>query len=92
MGNKISKIIDKMRNSPSSISFNEVRDVLVYLGYELSNNGGQHMIFRKPGHEHINIPFAKPIKKKYVKKVLENYEEETIDQYYKQRLSETIFL
>lgn len=45
MGNKISKIIDKMRNSPSSISFNEVRDVLVYLGYELSNNvGGSHMI------------------------------------------------
>lgn len=40
MGNKISKIIDKMRNSPSSISFNEVRDVLVYLGYELSSNGG----------------------------------------------------
>ena len=40
MGNKISKIIDKMRKSPSSISFNEVRDVLVYLGYELSSNGG----------------------------------------------------
>ena len=27
------------------------------------------MIFRKPGYEHINIPFAKPIKKHYVKKV-----------------------
>lgn len=80
MGNKISKIIDKMRKSPSSISFNEVRDVLVYLGYELSSNGGgSHMIFRKPGHEHLNIPFTKPIKKHYVKKVLETYEEEAID-------------
>ena len=79
MGNKISKIIDKMRNSPSSISFNEVRDVLVYLGYELSSKGGSHRIFRKPGYEHINIPFAKPIKKHYVKKGLETYEEEAID-------------
>ena len=77
MSNKISKTIDKMRNSPSNISFNEVRDVLVYLGYELSSNGGSHMIFRKPGHEHINIPFAKPIKKHYVKKVLEIYDEES---------------
>jgi len=40
MGNKISKIIDKMKRSPADISFNEVRDVLVYLGYELSNNVG----------------------------------------------------
>ena len=70
MGNKISKIIDKMRNSPSSISFNEVRDAYQSIwGYELSRKGGSHMIFRKPGYEHINIPFAKPIKKHYVKKV-----------------------
>ena len=41
--------------------------------------GGSHMIFRKPGHEHLNIPFTKPIKKHYVKKVLETYEEEAID-------------
>jgi len=79
MSNKISKIIDKMKRSPADISFNEVRDILVYLGYELSSKGGSHRIFRKPGHEHINIPFAKPIKKHYVKKVLETYEEEAID-------------
>lgn len=79
MGNKISKIIDKMKRSSADISFNEVRDILVYLGYELSNSGGSHMIFRKPGREHVNIPFAKPIKKHYVKKVLETYEEEAID-------------
>lgn len=35
------------------------------------------MIFRKPGREHVNIPFAKPIKKHYVKKVLEIYDEES---------------
>lgn len=33
------------------------------------------MIFRKPGYEQ----FAKLIKKHYVKKVLETYEEEAID-------------
>jgi hypothetical protein len=27
MGNKISKIIDKMKRSPADISFNEVRDI-----------------------------------------------------------------
>lgn len=80
MSNKIHKIIDKMRRSLSSISFNEVQDILVYLGYELSNNGkGSHMIFRKPGYDHVNIPFAKPIKKHYIKKVLELYEEESMD-------------
>lgn len=56
-----------------------MRDVLVYLGYELSSKGGSHMIFRKPGYEHINVPFANPIKKHYVKKVLKTYEEEAIN-------------
>ena len=72
MGNKISKIIDKMRNSPSSISFNEVRDAyqsIWAMSLVTMGGGGSHMIFRKPGYEHINIPFAKPIKKHYVKKV-----------------------
>ncbi len=37
------------------------------------------MIFRKPGYEHINVPFANPVKKPYVKKVLKTYEEEAIN-------------
>jgi hypothetical protein len=77
MKNSIDKIIKKMRRSPTNIMFEDLAKVLIFLGYELCNHTtGSHRIFRKAGCDHVNIPFARPVKKHYVKKVLEIYDEE----------------
>ena len=78
MSNNIKKLIVKLSRSQSNASFDELAKILVYIGYELSKcqGKGSHRIFQKQGFDHVNIPFAKPIKKHYVKKVLELYYKE----------------
>ncbi len=80
MNKNIHKIVEKMRRSQTNVSFDDLFKILTHLGYTLNSGGtGSHRIFKKSGHDHVNIPFAKPIKKHYVKKVLEIYDEENLD-------------
>ncbi|OCS40129.1 hypothetical protein CFVI92203_09200 [Campylobacter fetus subsp. venerealis cfvi92/203] len=79
MSNNIKKIVDKLKRSQADVSFDELYKILIHLGYSLNDNGGSHRIFKKQGFDHVNIPFARPIKKHYVKKVLDIYEEENTD-------------
>jgi hypothetical protein len=78
MGNNIKKLIVRLSRSQNDVSFDDLAKILVYIGYELSKHRGKgsHRIFQKQGCDHVNIPFAKPINKHYVKKVLELYYEE----------------
>ena len=64
MGNNIKKLIVRLSRSQNGVSFDDLAKILVYIGYELSKHRekGSHRIFQKQGCDHVNIPFAKPIK------------------------------
>ena len=68
---KKSKLLEAMKNNPKNIDFNDIKRLLLDNGYECTNNGSSHYVFRKDGYSHITIPFARPIKAIYVKQVLE---------------------
>ncbi len=68
---KYDKLIEKMKNNPKNISFEELEKILKKEGYESINTGGSHWVFRKENEISITIPYKKPIKIIYVKKVLE---------------------
>ncbi len=65
------KLLEKMKNNPKNISFEDLKKVLEKEGYLGINTGGSHWVFRKEGQESITIPYKRPIKIIYVKKVLQ---------------------
>lgn len=65
------KILQKMANNPKNISFEELKKVLENSGYKGENSGGSHWVFRKDGEVSLTIPYKRPVKIIYVKKVLE---------------------
>ncbi|GKH61385.1 type II toxin-antitoxin system HicA family toxin [Campylobacter ureolyticus] len=74
---KIDKLVKQLKYSQTDVSFEDLKKILEFLGYKMRKGGtGSHRIFIKENKEHINIPERKPIKKFYVKKVLEIYDEE----------------
>ncbi len=68
---KLDKLIQSMKNNPKDIDFEELKKLLERYGYEANNTGGSHWVFRKEGCNSITIPYKKPVKAIYVKKVLE---------------------
>ena len=59
-----------MKNNPKNVSFEQIKKLLKNYGYTAINTGGSHWVFRKEDFEAITIPYKKPIKIIYVKKVL----------------------
>lgn len=55
-----------MINNPKDVDFEELK-ILEDNGYEATNTGGSHFVFRKEGKNMITIP-RKPVKAIYVKK------------------------
>lgn len=68
---KYDKLLEKMKNNPTNISFEDLKKILEKEGYQGINSGGSHWVFRKEGEESITIPYKRPVKIIYVKKVLE---------------------
>ncbi|MBS9778702.1 MAG: type II toxin-antitoxin system HicA family toxin [Campylobacteraceae bacterium] len=68
---KYDKLIEKMQNNPKDIAFKELKKILESAGFVGVNTGGSHWVFRKDGFQNITIPYKRPIKVIYVKKVLE---------------------
>jgi predicted RNA binding protein YcfA (HicA-like mRNA interferase family) len=58
-----------MKSQPTNISFDEVRYVLLHLGFEQNDrNGGSHYVFYNPvTHKRLTVPKHKPIKENYIK-------------------------
>jgi predicted RNA binding protein YcfA (HicA-like mRNA interferase family) len=73
---KSDKIFKKMQDNPKNVDFKQLRKVLESSGYECINTGGSHFVFRKDRFPSITIPFKRPIKIIYVKKVLKILENE----------------
>ena len=60
-----------MKNNPKNINFEQLKKLLEDYGYIGINTGGSHWVFRKDDNESITIPYKRPVKIIYVKKVLE---------------------
>lgn len=71
---KRKKLIERLRNNPKNVTFDELKDLLVYLGFEYRKTGSSHYPFKHPKYPGLRIvvpyksPFLKPI---YVQLVLE---------------------
>jgi len=68
---KYDKLIKKLKNNPKDVQFQILQKILEENGYTGINTGGSHWVFRKDGKESITIPYKRPIKIIYVKKVIE---------------------
>lgn len=70
---RIDKIIQKMKNRPNGMRFDEVKQVLEHHGYTMTKqNGTSHCHFRKAGEPRpITIKKDNPLKSGYVRSVLE---------------------
>ncbi len=71
---KRKKRLQKLRNNPKDVSFDDLRLVLEDYGFELENIVGSHHTFRITIDERnylLVIPFNRPIKPIYVKKALQ---------------------
>lgn len=72
------KLLQRILTLPKDVRFEELKKILEYYGYEMSNpgTGGSHLTFRKKGCAPITIPKSSPIKVAYVKLVKEVIERE----------------
>lgn len=72
------KLLNSILELSNDIRFDELKKVLEYYGYTISNprKGSSHFTFRKPGANPITIPKHVPIKRIYVKLVKEVIERE----------------
>lgn len=72
------KLLERLKNMPADMRFNELRKILEYYGYTMTapKGGGSHYTFRKPGCPPITIPKHEPIKKVYVELVRKAVEQE----------------
>jgi predicted RNA binding protein YcfA (HicA-like mRNA interferase family) len=63
-------LLQSLKNNPKDISFEDIKRILENSGYKAFNTGGSHWVFRKDGKCSITIPYKRPIKAIYVKKVI----------------------
>jgi predicted RNA binding protein YcfA (HicA-like mRNA interferase family) len=71
---KREKRLEKLRQNPKDVSFEELRQVLEDHGFVLDHATGSHHIFRRQINGidlRVNIPYARPVKSRYVNQALE---------------------
>lgn len=67
----IKKIIQKMKNQPNGITYNEAVCVLNGYGYNFARQNGSHCHYRNNEGDVITILHKSPLKKAYVIEILE---------------------
>lgn len=69
---KREKLVQRIRQNPKNVSFEDLDKLMSACGYTRSQPGGgsSHLVYRKPGQTPLTIPKHKPVKEVYVKKVL----------------------
>ncbi|MCM3128999.1 type II toxin-antitoxin system HicA family toxin [Paenibacillus provencensis] len=68
---RVEKLVQKMKNRPNGMRFEEVVKVLEHYGYIVVRIKGSHHIFRNEQGDTFPIPKETPVKTAYVKDVLE---------------------
>jgi predicted RNA binding protein YcfA (HicA-like mRNA interferase family) len=73
---KKDKALEKLRESPKSIRFEEIDTILLRLGFEKRQRGTSHAVYTLKGKGRIVIPFRQPfILAVYVKEVIKLIDE-----------------
>ena len=72
---KKDKALDRIRNNPKNVRFEELQRILESLGFELRHRSGSHAVFIL-GKYVLNIPYRRPfLKVVYVQVALAAIEE-----------------
>ncbi len=70
------KLLEKIRNHPKSVSFDDLESLLVMYGYELKRTSGSHHIYVRKGRPPINVTrHGAQVNSAAVKEVLEMVED-----------------
>jgi predicted RNA binding protein YcfA (HicA-like mRNA interferase family) len=72
------KRLERMKNNPRTVSFDELRAILDDYGFEMMRSSGSHFTFKVMINGQwvsLVIPFARPIKHNYVKEAIRLIEE-----------------
>ena len=68
---KFEKLLERIKNNPKTVRFEEIEKVLLGAGYVCLNAKGSHYTFRKQDKQPITIPRHLPyVGEIYVKKVI----------------------
>jgi predicted RNA binding protein YcfA (HicA-like mRNA interferase family) len=74
------KLLQKIRNHPKSVSFDDLQALLRMYGYELDRVAGSHHIYARPGRPSINVKrHGAQVHSAAVRDVLEMIEESDND-------------
>jgi predicted RNA binding protein YcfA (HicA-like mRNA interferase family) len=67
---KREKRLQKLRQNPNDVSFDDLRQALEAEGFVLDHTTGSHHVFRASSGVKVVIPFARPVKAIYVRQAL----------------------
>lgn len=75
MGRRAKKL-ERFRQNPKNVRYEELEGVLLYLGFKKRRGGGSHAVFSYPGCEPLTIPIKKPfLKQAYVRQAIRAIDE-----------------
>lgn len=69
------KLLDRLKNSPAGVTFDDIRTLLLREGFRLDRVTGSHHIFKKSDVTFVIPVHANRVKSVYVKRVIELVEQ-----------------
>ena len=69
------KLLDRLRNSPAGVTFDDIRTLLLREGFRLDRVTGSHHVFKKSDVTFVIPVHANRVKSVYVKRVVELVEQ-----------------
>jgi len=73
---KREKALEKFRNNPRNVRYEELEALLMYLGFEKRQENTNHLVFSIQGHLPITVPRKRPfLKQEYVKNDIQAIDE-----------------
>lgn len=69
------KLLDRLKNNPAGVTFDDIRTLLLREGFRLDRVTGSHHIFKKSGVTFVIPVHANRVKSVYVKRVVELVEQ-----------------
>lgn len=64
------KLLDRLTNNPKAATFDDLRTLLFYEGFELERVTGSHHVFKKAGVRFVIPVHANRVKSVYVRRVI----------------------
>ena len=69
------KLLDRLKNSPAGVTFDDIRTVLFQEGFRLDRVTGSHHIFKRSDVTFVIPVHSNRVKSVYVKRVIELVEQ-----------------